>query len=69
MSHNPCLHQAIYYLFESDVYVSIALLVVQVILVYALLGNDFDFYLLLFVLLHFIVQLEVLDIYNKLFYV
>ena len=38
------------------------LLVFKVILVYDLLGGEFDFYLLIFGLLCWIVQVEVLDI-------
>ena len=63
--YNTCLHQAIHYLFNSDLYVSISLLVVKVMLVYYLLGEYFGCYLVIFGLLHWIVQLEVLDIYHK----
>ena len=44
-------------------------LVVQVILVYDLLGNEFDCYPVIFGPIHWIIQVEVLDIYNKVFYV
>ena len=40
MCYEPCLYQAIHYLFYSDLYAALDLLVVQVILVYDLLGND-----------------------------
>ena len=67
MRYYPCFRQATHSLFDSDINLSIALLVVRFIFVYDLLGNDFDFYLVIFSLLHWIVQVEVLDIYNKVF--
>ena len=37
--YDTCLHQAIYSLFDSEVYVAIALLVVKVIIVDDIFGN------------------------------
>ena len=42
-------------------------LVVQVILVYDLLGNEFDCYPVIFGPIHWIIQVEVLEIYYKVF--
>ena len=44
-----------------------SLLFYQVIFVYELLGNEFELYIVIFVLLHWIVKLEVPYIYNDLF--
>ena len=63
----PFLHQAIHSLFYSDVYVFIDLLGFKIILVYDFLENKFDCYIVIFIFLHWIVQIEVLGIYNKLF--
>ena len=62
MCYDPCLHRVIYSVFDSDIYVSIYLLVVKVIFVYDLLGNEFDYYFVIFSLLRWIIQVEVLDI-------
>ena len=67
MRYYPCLHQAIHSLLGSDIYVTIALIVDQVIFVYNLLVNEFENYLVIFGLLHWIFQVEVIDIYNKVF--
>ena len=69
MRYNPCLHQAIHYFFDSDIYASIDLLVDQVIFLYDLLGDEFECYPLIFGLLYWIVHVEVIDIYNKVFLV
>ena len=62
MCYGPCLNQAIHSLFEYYIYVSITLIFFQVILVYDLLRNDLDCYLVIFGLLNWIV-----DMYNKVF--
>ena len=49
--------------------VHIALIIVQVILVYDLLGNDFYCYLVIFGLINWIVQVEVLKIFNEVLFV
>ena len=63
MRYDPCLYQAIYPLFDSDLYVVITLIVFQVILVYYLLQNDFDCYLVIFGILNWDFQVEFLDVY------
>ena len=68
LKYYPCLQQAIHYLFYSDVYISIFLVVVQVILVYDIFSNELDYYPVRFNLLHWIVQNEVIFIYNKVFF-
>ena len=60
-------HQSIHSIFESGIYISISLLVVQVIFVHYLLWYEFDFYLLIFGLLCWVFQVEVIDIYYKIF--
>ena len=63
--YDPCLQHVIHSLFDSDIYVSINLLVVQVIFVYDLLENDFYCYLSILIILYWIFQIEVPGIYNK----
>ena len=67
MQYDTYLHQAIHPIFNSDIYVSTALLVFQVIFFYDLLGGDFERYLVILVIIHLIFQVEVPDIYNKVF--
>ena len=61
------MQQAIHSLFYSGIYVSIDLLVDKVIFIYDLLGDEFERYLLIFGLLHSIIQVEALYIYNEVF--
>ena len=42
MCYDSCLNQAIHSLFDSDIYVSIYLIFVQIIFVYDILGNEYD---------------------------
>ena len=65
--YDTLLHQLTHYSFVSDVYVYIVLIVVQVLLVCYLLGNEFDCYSVIFALISWIVRVEVLDIYYKIF--
>ena len=41
MCYDPDLYQAIHSFFDSDVYVAVVFLVVRVIFIYYLLGNEF----------------------------
>ena len=67
MHYDHHLHQAIHSFFDSNIYLAVTLLFVQVILFYHLLGDEFDRYFVIFILIYWIVQVEVLDIYYKLF--
>ena len=71
MCYDTCLHQAIHSIFYSYMYVAIILILIifHVILVYDLLWNEVDLYLVKFGLIHWFFQVEVLDIYYKVFYV
>ena len=61
------MHQAIHSLFDSDIYVAINFFVDKVTFVYDILGNDFERCLIIYGLLRWIVQVDVLEIYNKAF--
>ena len=53
--------------FDSDIYKAVNFLVVQFIVIHYLLGSKFDYYFVIFVLLHWIHLLEAIDIYNAVF--
>ena len=65
MCYDTCLHHTIHSIFDYEVYVFINFLGVKVILVYYLLENEFHCYIVIFGHLYWIVQVEVLDIYNQ----
>ena len=69
MRYDTCLYKAIHYPLDSDIYIAVSLLVVQVILLNYLFGNTVDCYFVIFVFLHWIVQVEVLGIYDNEFLV
>ena len=67
MRYDSCLKQAINSFFDSGIYVCIDLLVDNVIFIFDLLGDGFERYLVIFDLIRWIVQVEVIDIYNEVF--
>ena len=67
MCCDTCLCQAIHYFLGSYIYVSVTLLVFPVVLVNYLSGDEFYCYVVIFVLVHYIFQLEVIGVYDKIF--
>ena len=67
MCYDPCFHQGINSLLYSYIYLAINFLVFKVIIFYNCLGNELDFHIVILGILHWIFQVEVPDIYNKLF--
>ena len=63
----PCLYYFMHLFFDSDIYKAVNFLVVQFIVIHYLLGSKFDYYFVIFVLLHWIHLLEAIDIYNAVF--
>ena len=61
------MYEATHPSLESDIYVAVKFLAVQVILVNYLLGNEVDCYFVIFLFLCWIFQMEVLNIYNEVF--
>ena len=67
MCCDPRLHQTIHSLLDYDIDVSVEFLVEWVIFVDDLSGDYLESYTEIFCFLHWIVQMEVLEIYNEIF--
>ena len=63
----PCFYQAIHPLLYSEIYVAVKFIVVRIIFVNYLLGNEVDCSFIIIFFIHWVIKVEVLNIYNELF--